>query len=283
VRKGLRVVPQVACRTLNFEFQFKEPFLFEGMSAFREVARADAAGKARIYADPEFRQKFKETFDRPRPGAVFAGASWARAWISWCPADPSLEERRMTEVAAERGQHPIDLALDLALATNLEARFRMAVFNHDEAEVAELLAEPATVLGLSDAGAHASQLCDACFATHLLGHWVRDKQAIALPEAVRMLTSRPAEVFGITDRGRLAPGLAADVTVFDPSTVGAGPLKRVYDLPAGADRLVSQASGIQAVIVNGTIVRRDGRDAVAPDGPLPGAVLRNGAARTAAR
>ncbi|HTO10757.1 MAG TPA: amidohydrolase family protein [Candidatus Binatia bacterium] len=282
VRQGLRVVPQVACRTLNFEFQFKEPFLFEGMSAFREVARADAAGKATIYADPEFRHKFKDSFDRPRAGAVFAGASWTRAWISWCPAEPALEERRVTEVAAERGVHPIDLVLDLALATNLEARFRMAVFNHDETEVAELLAEPDTVLGLSDAGAHASQLCDACFATHLLGHWVREKTSIALPEAVRMLTSRPAEVFGITDRGRLAVGLAADVTVFDAATVGAGPLRRVYDLPAGADRLVSEASGIEAVIVNGTIVRRGGRDAVAPDGPLPGALLRNGAARAAA-
>jgi N-acyl-D-aspartate/D-glutamate deacylase len=284
VRQGLPVVPQVACRTLNFEFQFKEPFLFEGMSVFRPVAAAaDAAAKAKVYADPEFRRAFKESFDRPRPGAVFAGASWARTWISWCPADPALEERRVSEVAAERGQHPIDLALDLALATNLEARFRMAVFNHDEAEVAELLADPITVLGLSDAGAHASQLCDACFATHLLGHWVRDKGAIALPEAVRMLTARPAEVFGITDRGRLAVGLAADVTVLDPATVGAGALKRVYDLPAGADRLVSEASGIEAVVVNGTVVRQRGRDAVAPDGPLPGALLRNGAARARAR
>ncbi|HEU5193973.1 MAG TPA: amidohydrolase family protein, partial [Methylomirabilota bacterium] len=279
IDRGLRVVPQVACRTLNFEFQFKEPFLFEGMSVFREAAKADAAGKATIYADTEFRQKFKDAFDRPRPGAVFAGASWSRAWISWYPPDPSLEERTVSDVAAERGLHPIDLALDLALATKLEARFRMAVFNHDEAEVAELLAEPGTVLGLSDAGAHASQLCDACFSTHLLGHWVREKQTIALEDAVRMLTSRPAEVFGITDRGRLAVGLAADVTVFDPATVGASPLKRVYDLPAGADRLVSQASGIDAVIVNGTVVRREGRDAVAPDGPLPGRLLRNGAAR----
>src|SRR5690242_3507238 len=280
VRQGLPVVPQVACRTLNFEFTFKEPFLFEGMSVFRPVATAvDVAAKSTVYADPEFRAKFKESFDRPRAGAVFAGASWARTWISWCPSEPALEERKVTDVAAERAVHPIDLALDLALATNLEARFRMAVFNHDEAEVAELLAAPETVLGLSDAGAHASQLCDACFATHLLGHWVRDKQAIALEEAVRMLTSRPAEVFGITDRGRLAPGLAADVTVFDPAAVGAGALRRVYDLPAGADRLVSEASGIDAVIVNGTVIRRDGRDAVAPDGPLPGAVLRNGVAR----
>jgi N-acyl-D-amino-acid deacylase len=281
VQRGLQVVPQVTCRTLNFEFQFKAPFLFEGMSVFRPVAAADEAGKARLYADAEFRRAFKESFDRPRSGAVFAGASWARTWISWCPSEPALEERTVSEVAAERGVHPIDLALDLALATKLEARFRMAVFNHDEDEVVELLRERDTVLGLSDAGAHASQLCDACFATYLLGRWVREKQAIALPEAVRMLTSRPAEVFGIRDRGRLAPGLAADVVVFDPATVGAGPLRRVYDLPAGADRLVSDAAGIDAVVVNGTLVRHEGRDAVAPDGPLPGALLRSGRARGA--
>ena len=279
VKQGLQVVPQVTCRTLNFEFQFREPFIFESMSVFKPISVADFAGKVRLYGDPEFRRAFKESFDRPKKGAVFAGLSWARTWISWYPPDPSLEERTVAEVAAARSVHPIDLALDLALATNLDARFRMAVFNHDEDEVAELLAEPDAVLGLSDAGAHASQLCDACFSTYLLSRWVREKQAIALPEAIRMLTSRPAEVFGITDRGRLAVGLAADVVVFDPATVGASKLRRVHDLPAGADRLVADASGIEAVIVNGTIIRRGGRDAVAADGALPGALLRNGSAR----
>ena len=280
VKQGLQVVPQVTCRTLNFEFQLKEPFIFESMSVFKPISVADHAGKVRLYGDPDFRRAFKESFDRPKKGAVFAGLSWARTWISWYPPDPSLEERLVSEVAAERGVDPTDLVLDMALATNLDARFRMAVFNHDEAEVIELLTEPDTVLGLSDAGAHASQLCDACFSTYLLSRWVREKQAIALPEAIRMLTSRPAEVFGITDRGRLAAGLAADVVVFDPATVGASKLRRVHDLPAGADRLVADASGIEAVIVNGTIVRRAGRDAVAPDGPLPGALLRNGGARS---
>jgi N-acyl-D-aspartate/D-glutamate deacylase len=150
--------------------------------------------------------------------------------------------------------------------------------NTDEDEVEELLRDPHTVLGLSDAGAHASQLCDACFATHLLGHWVREKGALRLEEAVRMLTSRPADLLGISGRGCLAPGLAADVVVFDPTRVGAGRLRRVHDLPAGADRLVSDAIGIDAVVVAGRCVRRDGRDAIDPDGALPGRVLRHGCA-----
>jgi N-acyl-D-aspartate/D-glutamate deacylase len=134
------------------------------------------------------------------------------------------------------------------------------------------------MIGLSDAGAHASQLCDACAPTELLGKWVREKGVLSLEEAVRRLTSQPAAVFGIADRGRLAPRLAADVTVFDPATVGCSPLRRVRDFPAGAERLVSDASGIRAVVVNGVVLREDGRDRVDPDGALPGRVLRGGQA-----
>jgi N-acyl-D-aspartate/D-glutamate deacylase len=180
-------------------------------------------------------------------------------------------------VATERGVHPVDLALDLALASKLEARFRMSVFNDNEDEVAELLAEPATVLALSDAGAHASQLCDACFSTYLLGRWVRERGTFTIEEAVRMLTSRPADVFGITGRGRIAVGLAADVVVFDPKTVGASSLRRVHDLPAGGDRLIADAHGIEAVIVNGQMIRRGGVDVIADGEQLPGRVLRGGA------
>jgi N-acyl-D-aspartate/D-glutamate deacylase len=273
VAQGLPVVPQVACRPLNFEFQWKEPFVFESMPVFRQVSAADVEGKKRIYRDPAFRQAFREA----QAGAAGAFAPrWDRTWFAWCPTGPDLEERTVLEVARERGLDPVDLALDVGLASNLEARFRMAVLNDDEDEVAELLTDAHTVLGLSDAGAHASQLCDACFATHLLGHWVREKHTLGLEQAVRMLTSKPAELFGIEDRGRIALGGAADVVVLDPATVGAGPLRRVRDLPAGADRLVADASGIDTVIVNGVVVRRHGTDAVTASGPLPGRLLRSG-------
>src|SRR5262249_16065343 len=114
--------------------------------------------------------------------------------------------------------------------------------------------------------------------THLLGHWTRAKGVLSIEEAVRMLTARPAEVFGIRDRGRLAAGLAADVTIFDPATVGCSPLRRVHDLPARADRLLADPTRIRAAVVNGVVIRETGRDRVDPDGPLPGRVLRGGAA-----
>jgi N-acyl-D-amino-acid deacylase len=274
--EGLNVVPQVSCRPLNFEFQWKAPFPFEGMSLFKPVSQADLEGKKRIYADPEFRRQMRERLD---DSGTFRLAEPVRNMIiAEYKPDPSLEERSAGEVAAARGQHVVDLALDMALQTNLEARFRLAILNTDETITAELLTHPASMIGLSDAGAHASQLCDAGAPTELLGRWVRDKGVLPLEEAVRRLTSQAADVFGIRDRGRLAPGLAADVVVFDPKTVGCGRLQRVRDFPAGADRLIAPALGVRAVVVNGTVIRSEDRDAVDPSGPLPGRLLRGGQA-----
>jgi N-acyl-D-aspartate/D-glutamate deacylase len=271
--QGVLVVPQVSCRPLVVEFQWKAPFPFESMSLFKRVSEADFEGRKRIYADPEFRAAFRE---RSTEG-VLTGR-WSDMVITHCPGQPELDDRNLAEVATERGLPPSDLALDLALASELEARFRMPVANTDEEAVAELLRDPTTVLGLSDAGAHASQLCDACAPTHLLAHWVRETGTLSLEEGVRQLTSATADHFGIADRGRLAEGRPADVTVFDPETVGCSPLRRVHDFPAGADRLVSDATGIRAVIVGGTPVRIDNEDALDAEGPLPGRVLRGGEA-----
>jgi len=272
-KSGALVIPQVSCRPLNFEFTFAEPFIFDVMKFMNELAREDAKApgtRRRAYADPAWREKL-----RSEVTPLFRNW-WDRVVIAWAPSHRELEEQPLGSAAARLGKDPVDLALDIALASDLQARFRMAVMNFDEQEVAELITDPNTIIALSDAGAHASQLCDACYSTYLLGHWVRERGTLSLEQAVHHLTQRPAETFGITDRGVLAEGRPADVVVFDPATVGPGPLKRVYDLPAGADRLVSEAHGIQAVIVNGQIIRRDGKDAVKDK--LPGRVLRGGRA-----
>ena len=276
IAAGHDVVPQVTCRPLNFEFNFKAPFVFESSRVFQEVSAANFAGRKEIYANPEFREKFKQMLEKP-DNALAGG--FPNAIVSNCSSDPGVNERPLAEIAESLGKHIVDAALDLSLANELEVRFRMPIANNNEDEVQELLDHPETVLGLSDAGAHASQLCDACFSTHLLGHWVRDKGTIPLARAIRMLTSRPAEVFGLTDRGSLADGKPADVVVFDLETVGASDLERVYDLPAGQDRLISKASGIEAVIVNGVLLRERNVDVIEPGAKdLPGRLLRNGAA-----
>ncbi len=268
---GVEVYPQVSCRPLQMEYQFSAPFPLESLDCMRPVLKADRPGKKEIYADPEFRARLRD----PDLLTVMTGR-WENTVIAECPSSPELAERNLAEVASERGVHPVDLALDLALQTDLEARFRVALMNVTSSTVAELLQHPAVVLGLSDAGAHAAQLCAAGFSPHLLGHWVREAGVLSLEQAVRLLTSRSAEVFGLEGRGRLEVGHAADITLFDPETVSCGPLRRVDDLPAGADRLITEAEGILAVIVNGTPLRRHGQDLLDPAGPLPGRILRHG-------
>ena len=194
VAEGYDVVPQVSPRALKFEYQLKAPFVFESMRMFRPVSAAGAEGKKRLYADPGFRAAVWERLSERVP------PSFRRAFrgtvVSEVPGRPELAERPLFELAEAAGRTPVEYLFDLGLESDLEARFRMPIANHDEDEVERLLRDPNTVVGLSDAGAHASQLCDACATTYLLRRWVREKKSIGLERAVRMITSRPAEVFG---------------------------------------------------------------------------------------
>jgi len=147
------------------------------------------------------------------------------------------------------------------------------LFNTQEDRVKNLLQHPNAAVTLSDAGAHLSFLCDAGFGLHLFGHWVRDRGDLSLEQAVASVTSRPAEICRISDRGRLVPGYQADLLLFDPDTVGRGPRRRVSDLPGGNSRVDTPAVGLHGVWVNGKRV-------VDPEGLLtdcgtPGRVLRD--------
>ncbi|MBM3503714.1 MAG: amidohydrolase family protein [Alphaproteobacteria bacterium] len=283
--KGLDIHPQGAARPITLEITFRLPSAFDTWENFAPVraAKGDEALKA-IYRDPSFRQRFRDEIDdRGQNWKHFPGqrgewignlASWRELVVSWFPPDSRLNERRLSAIAKERRVHEADLILDLALESSLVARFRMPRVNFNEAEVAEIMADPAVVIGLGDGGAHLSQLCDACYSTHVLGHWVRGKGVLTLEQAIHRLAYQTAQVYGIVDRGLLACGRAADIVVFDPKTVGAGPLERVYDLPGGADRLVSRPHGIGAVIVNGRPLPAPGEETI--EGP--GRLLRHGRA-----
>ena len=147
--------------------------------------------------------------------------------------------------------------------------------NDDPEAIAWLLPRDDVLIGLADSGAHVSQLCDACFSTDLLGNWVRDKEVMPLERAVHKLTGEPAAVYGMADRGTLAVGKAADITVFDFDTVAPGPLRRIRDFPADGERLTAdQPVGMTHTLVNGVPIRADG----APDEDAlderPGKLLR---------
>ncbi len=270
--RGLPVFPQVAVQPVQFELSWKAPFLYEALRCFTPVSQADLDGKKAIYADPEWREQFKEKAGNG--GKI--GDRWERTTISYYPSDPSLEGRNAQQIADEQGRDPVDVILDLALDADLEMRITQDVINYDPNSIQELLEDPNTVIGLSDAGAHASQLCDAKYSTEFLSTFVREREAFSLEDGIHMLTQRPAQVFGITDRGTLEVGKPADVVVFDADQVGHLGKRRVYDLPGGADRIISDAKGIKAVVVNGTVIRQDDVDQVAPGPNLPGSLLRHG-------
>jgi N-acyl-D-aspartate/D-glutamate deacylase len=144
-------------------------------------------------------------------------------------------------------------------------------FQNQDQGVAPLLKHPASVVTLSDAGAHLSYMCDAGFGLHFLAHWVRDTAHFTWAEGIRRLTSQPAQRFRIPGRGRLQVGAPADLLLFDPDTVGmTKPIPR-HDLPAGAQRMIREPQGVHGVWVNGVQVH-NGREAV-PLARGPGHVL----------
>jgi N-acyl-D-amino-acid deacylase len=161
--------------------------------------------------------------------------------------------------------------LDLAIAEELRTVFTAQLLNSDEEAVGRMLNHPHSIVSLSDAGAHLTFFNDAGFGLHLLGHWSRELGAMSLGEAVRRVTSHPAEVLGLHERGLVREGFAADLLLFDPARVGRGPKRRVHDLPAGAARLTTDAIGVHGVWVNGVQVA-DASGLVEPT-PLAGELL----------
>jgi N-acyl-D-aspartate/D-glutamate deacylase len=148
---------------------------------------------------------------------------------------------------------------EVAVDEDLRTRFRAYIANDDVEAVGDLLTHDHVILGLSDAGAHVDQICDAPLPTDLLGNWVREREVMPLERAVRKLTGEAADMFGFDRRGYLREGYWADVCVFDPTTVGPGPTTRVRDFPADAERLTAEdPTGLRHVLVNGTPIRRDG-------------------------
>ncbi len=185
--------------------------------------------------------------------------------------------RTVAEVARDRGQHPAETMIDLAVAKDMDCFFLQPVANENQDYALEIMRHPRTVTTFSDSGAHVSQLMDSSLQTHVLAHWVREKQAFTLEEAVRMLSFVPATYWGFADRGLVREGMAADIVVFDPDTIAPEMPEVVDDLPAGARRLIQKTRGVAATVVNGEVLLRDGKHT----GALPGRLLRGPKARTA--
>ena len=271
--RGARLYGQVSCCPLTMEFTLRAPYPLEGIAAWSPALTAAPDAVPGILADREFRDAVERDLGEPAPVRLFNG-EWEKLRVLEVAnrEHRHFEGRSVAELAAEDNRRPLDWMLDLALAEDLETTFVAVLLNSDDTAVAEVLRHPASAIALSDAGAHLSFFCDAGFGLHLLGYWVREREAMPLEEGVRRLTSEPAEIFGIRDRGRLTVGAHADLLLFDPLHVGRGPSRRVFDLPAGAPRLTTDAVGVHGVWVNGTrVVDVHG---AAGDDARPGRLLR---------
>jgi N-acyl-D-amino-acid deacylase len=260
-------IPQILTRPLVSDMNLRRPFQLGEMKSAKALFNAPLEQQLKTYADPAFRAAFREELKQ--------GRKWNSKGITvFKVSNPKLkayEGETIGDIALNLNQDPDSVFFDIAVADNLEAKCVVPRANTDRARIADLLNDPRTMIGLSDAGAHVDMFAEAGYTTYLLGHWVRDKQALSLEAAVKRITQDPADYFGFKDRGRLTPGAAADIVVFDAEQIGSPERATlVRDLPAGGARMVAKAQGIAHVVVNGTALYRDGRHT----GDFPGQVLR---------
>src|SRR5471030_2083031 len=239
IAKGAR--PQTSPLPLTREVDMNNPFAFAAFPSWKRVfADTSKEAQKKVYADPAFRAQFRHDLKNP--------------------ALKSLEGRPIADIAKEQGKDGVDAFLDLVLADNLQCELTMASWNTREDRMRELLNNNSILMALGDGGAHVDMLCDAGYPTYLLGTWVREKEAITLEEGVRKLTSDPADLFGLGDRGRLAEGAPADVAIFDPARIGStNHGERRYDLPGGAKRIVMPSKGVEYTVVNGAVTWEQGK------------------------
>ena len=262
-------VPQVLCKPFVMQMDLRNPFSFADMELWQPVFNQPLEKQKEFYRNPEFRRAFRAELKKPH---LFQGR-WNRVEVleTASPALKQYERKTVGEIAEQRHEDPLDTFFNLALEDDLNIQYTMQQY-HEEG-IQRLITDPRTMIGLSDGGAHVNMLCDAGYCTYLLGTWVRERQALTLENAIKRITSEPADFFGIKDRGRLKVGLPADVAIFDERKIGSAKRARMQnDLPGGGRRLVMPAEGVEYTIVNGDVLYEQGRHT----GYLPGQVLRSG-------
>jgi N-acyl-D-aspartate/D-glutamate deacylase len=261
---------------MNMSFgNFCALFLIPGWG---DVLRLPLDEKRAALADPATRATMAAQAQSEEAGVFRRLADWARYVVgdTYSEANEGLSGRQVEEIAAERGDaDPFHTLLDIVAADDFRTvLWPMPTDNDAESWAMRKVVwqDPRVLLGGSDAGAHLDRMCGATYTTRLLADCLRGRKLATLERAVQMLTDEPAQLFGLRDRGRVAEGYHADMVVFDPATVGAGPARLVDDLPGGAARLTAEAEGVVRVYVGGvaTVVDNEGT------GATPGRVLRSG-------
>ena len=265
---GAQLRPQTTPRSIGILFSLAANTLIDSLPSFGPLRDLDAAGRLAGIRDPAVRARLiaegnaqaSDTFGRmflmePERGAVYR-----------YDGDDSIAAR-----AAAQGVSPVEWYLDALDRTDGAAIANWPVLNQDFDAIAELMQSPVTVMGLADAGAHATQIMDASQPTFFLSHWVRDEGLFGIEEGVRRLTSDTASLIGLTDRGVIRPGAYADINVVDVDGMSLSLPEIVHDFPGGSPRFIQRATGIDHTIVNGRHFMDHGRHT----GTLAGRLLRS--------
>lgn len=276
--EGARVYPQVAGRATNLLFGFEGVSPFSRYPSFLPLMKMSFQERLPILRDPAFKARLMA--ERDPNDDIFAAIiadPWDRVFVLGDPPDYEPEPgRAVAKLAAAEGRDPRDLAYDLMLEDGGRAMLLWPLLGYHDGDlepIREMLSHPGAVVGASDGGAHCRVICDASVPTFMLTHWARDRsrgETFGLESVVAKQTRGTAELYGLTDRGLLAPGYKADVNLIDFERLDAGSPRIQYDLPAGAPRLMQKASGYVRTIVGGTTVR-EGDEAT---GQTPGRLIR---------
>jgi N-acyl-D-amino-acid deacylase len=275
---GGRMFIQVHSRSLNVVLSFETTMPFDKLPVWRDIRKLPLAEQEAALRNPEIRRQLVEAVHHePREDGRGIGAEPRRANFKWLFVmdKASPPHRSVAEIAEKLDKDPVEVIIDLALEKHLKQFFLQPLANENQDHVLEMMRHPRSVVTFSDSGAHVSQIMDSSLQSHLLSYWVRDKQALTLEQAIRMLTFVPASHWGLSGRGLLREGWAADVIVFDPEKIAPMMPQLDHDLPAGARRLKQKATGLMATVVNGAVVLRNNE----PTGALPGQLLRGPLAR----
>ena len=262
-KRGNQLWAQVSCQSLSFDFSLQTAFPLQSLDSWGPLMDIDEVEFKRQISDPRFRARFRHDLETPKRGKLFYG-DWSKVEVALTdqPENRSCEGLSIEQISRSENKDPIDVFFDLSVNEGLKTIYTASLMNSDEEQVEKLMQSPGSLISLSDGGAHLRYLCDAGYGLHLLGHWVREKETFELSDAVRRLTSLPARLYGIKNRGMIVPGAHADILLLDDTEVGRGPLVRVYDLPGGEDRFIREPLGVHGLWVNGVHVF-DGSDYMA--------------------
>jgi N-acyl-D-amino-acid deacylase len=278
-KAGIRASLMGTPNTHTTRFTMHNTQLFRGVPSWHPILLAWDDEKLKAYRDPEVRKKLhREVVEWATELSPGVANSLARNWYDFVwvdktvlPKNRSSEGKSLRQLAELQGKGIIDAFLDLTVEENLDTIFLRGSTDNDVEVMARILNYPNAYLGLSDGGAHVQFQSGYGYSTRLLGYWVREKGIMSLEHAIKRLTFESASMCSIYDRGLLRPGLAADITIFDPETINLLPEDVVHDYPAGGWRMRELATGVHCTIVNGQVLIEDGRHT----GALPGHVLRN--------